>query len=189
MQRRVIPRQPGRFAHRKPSRCYPLFAVHRGERAGGGPMPRQTRRDGDKSLLLVALRQIVHAVGRIRQAVQQHRRAARFALRQQNKGAVPVGMKLIRIDQALRVKAVNGRFFIIAQRVGNAAFHIAENRSFPRLVFGKSGAVNLAGAHFIRRPGMPAVQRRTALRFVNTANKKDDHDHQQPNDGFFRHRD
>lgn len=32
---------------------------------------------------------------------------------------------------------------------------------------------------------MPAVQRRAALRLVNTANKKDDHDHQQPNNGFF----
>ena len=98
-------------------------------------------------------------------------------------------MKLIRIDQALRVKAVNGRFFIVAQRVGNFAFHIAKDRRFPRLVFSKSGVVNLAGGHFIRRPGMPAVQRRAALRLVNTANKKDDHDHQQPNNGFFHHRD
>lgn len=63
-------------------------------------MTREARHHHHKPLLLPDLCQIAHAIGRIRQSVQQHRRAENVALRQQYLRAVPVGVKTDRVNAA-----------------------------------------------------------------------------------------
>ena len=145
MQRPLRARQPTRFPHRQPRSRHPALPFDRREGTRRRAMPRQPRRNRDKAALLIILRQIAHAVGRVAQPVQQHHRPPNVSFRHQNKRTIPVGIEARWINCAAGIKAVQRVFIFLAQRIVQLCFHLLKDARFPLLILGKAGAIYLIG--------------------------------------------
>ena len=85
----------------------------------------------------------------------------------------------------MAIKAVDRGFIFFRQGLCHLALKIGENRFLPRQILGKGRLVDLFGRHLVAMPGMPAMQRRTALGLIDPSGEKHHQQRQHRNDPFF----
>ena len=162
-------RRPGKSARLPDGQARgrgPLLPLDGGQAPRNRAVAGHADRHRHVARLHVALRDMAQAVGRIRQAVQQHHRAGRCTIGLHDVGTIPVARELARIDRAVGEVAVAGMAGMRLQALGHLGSHFGESLLFGRHVPGPVRLVDLHRRQFMGDEGVPEFERRPALRVV-----------------------
>ena len=146
MQRRGRIGPPPRLAHCKPRRRNPLIPFHVGQRRRHRAVRWHSRHNRNEATIPIEVRDVALAIGRVCQAMQQHRCADWLAVRLQHEGAIEVLRKTSRIDRAAIEIAVDRNAIVRRQLLGDLAAQLVEDRGFVREILLPVGGVELCGA-------------------------------------------
>lgn len=132
----------------------------------------KARHHGDEPAVAIETCDVPLAVGRIRQAMQQHHGADRLAIRLKHKGTIEVLLKAAGIDRAAVEIAIDRNPIVRRQLLGDLAAQFVEDRGFVRDILFPVGGVEFGCAQFFRNESVPGFERQPALGVVDAHPEK-----------------